>query len=291
VLDESALSLDESDLTFDEADISLDTDSTETSETLDDSDLSFDAGPLELSATGLDDTDFSFDEDISLDLSEDASEDTPADISMDTSTDETSTDDTSAMTLDEADLSAEDAAPLDIAENDFDADSLDLSSAVIDEPDLSAGLVEPPLEEPVLGDISFNDDISLDMDDFASTIEIEADDLESKDRASPADDSLAQIIPEGFEVNAQEAAVSMDDDLEAFSDDELAIGSGTSDVPSFEADGADAGIPVGMKGELKSVLAYMDHLLESLPEDKIEEFAKSEYFDTYKKIFKELGLV
>jgi hypothetical protein len=34
----------------------------------------------------------------------------------------------------------------------------------------------------------------------------------------------------------------------------------------------------------------MDQLLESLPEEKIEEFAQSEYFDTYKKLFKELGL-
>ena len=42
--------------------------------------------------------------------------------------------------------------------------------------------------------------------------------------------------------------------------------------------------------ELKGVLSYMDNLLESLPEDKIEEFARSEYFDTYKKLFKELGL-
>ena len=30
--------------------------------------------------------------------------------------------------------------------------------------------------------------------------------------------------------------------------------------------------------------------LENLPEDKIEEFAKSEQFDTYKKLFKKLGL-
>jgi hypothetical protein len=34
----------------------------------------------------------------------------------------------------------------------------------------------------------------------------------------------------------------------------------------------------------------MDQLLESLPDEKIEEFARSEYFDTYKKLFKELGL-
>jgi hypothetical protein len=35
----------------------------------------------------------------------------------------------------------------------------------------------------------------------------------------------------------------------------------------------------------------MDRLLEALPEDKIEEFARSEQFDVYKKVFKELGLV
>ena len=53
----------------------------------------------------------------------------------------------------------------------------------------------------------------------------------------------------------------------------------------------DGGIPSNLKQELKTVLSYMDQLLESLPEDKIEEFAKSEYFDTYKKLFEELGLV
>jgi hypothetical protein len=53
----------------------------------------------------------------------------------------------------------------------------------------------------------------------------------------------------------------------------------------------ESGIPSNLKQELKTVLSYMDQLLESLPEDKIEEFAKSEYFDTYKKLFEELGLV
>ena len=49
-------------------------------------------------------------------------------------------------------------------------------------------------------------------------------------------------------------------------------------------------IPEEMKQEIKSVLAYMDQLLESLPEDKIAEFAQSEQFSTYKKLFNELGL-
>ena len=38
------------------------------------------------------------------------------------------------------------------------------------------------------------------------------------------------------------------------------------------------------------VISDMDQLLENLPEDKIAEFAKSDQFETYKKLFKELGL-
>lgn len=49
-------------------------------------------------------------------------------------------------------------------------------------------------------------------------------------------------------------------------------------------------LPIHLKDEIKSVLTYMDQLLESLPEEKIEEFAKSEYFDTYKRLFDELGI-
>ena len=53
---------------------------------------------------------------------------------------------------------------------------------------------------------------------------------------------------------------------------------------------AETTIPDGLKDELRSVLSYMDHLLESLPEEKIQEFAQSEHFETYKKLFEELGL-
>ena len=45
-----------------------------------------------------------------------------------------------------------------------------------------------------------------------------------------------------------------------------------------------------LKEEIKSVLIYMDQLLENLPDEKIEEFAQSSYFETYKKLFKELGI-
>lgn len=49
--------------------------------------------------------------------------------------------------------------------------------------------------------------------------------------------------------------------------------------------------PFHLKENIKNVLVFMDQLLEALPEDKIGEFAESRYFDIYKKLFSELGIV
>jgi hypothetical protein len=245
---------------LEDTELSLDTESAEPAEpVLDDPGLSFDSDSLELSEAVLDDADFSFD----ADSPETAGEEPIAE------------QDLSTMEITDEEMTEEQA---------FDAESLDLSDAVIDEPDISAeDIVEPPLEEPAPGDIS------LDMDDFG-TIDLETDAIAAVDSGQTngiIDDSLAQVIPEGFEVDAAEADVSQDDDLEAFAEDELAASASGAESGAH----GELGIPSGLETELKKVLSYMDHLLESLPEDKIEEFAKSEYFDTYKKIFKELGLV
>ncbi|TVR60657.1 MAG: hypothetical protein EA426_04460 [Spirochaetaceae bacterium] len=49
-------------------------------------------------------------------------------------------------------------------------------------------------------------------------------------------------------------------------------------------------LPEDLKNEIRAVLTYMDQLLEALPEEKIEEFARSEHFEVYKRLFEELGL-
>jgi len=158
------------------------------------------------------------------------------------------------------------------AESQFD--SLDLSNAVIDEPDFSSDIAESPLDEPII------DEISIDAKDFETSIDMGA-----------QDDSLVQIIPEGFEQEVEEAATSLDDELEVFVEEDLSIGEGDGGIADQPvAASKAANIPAELKSELKNVLSYMDHLLESLPEEKIEEFAQSEQFDAYKKIFKELGL-
>lgn len=50
-------------------------------------------------------------------------------------------------------------------------------------------------------------------------------------------------------------------------------------------------IPQETLEDIKKLLSYLDRLLESLPEEKIDEFARSEYFDLYRKIFEYFSLV
>ncbi|MDR0582925.1 MAG: hypothetical protein LBG57_01045 [Treponema sp.] len=198
----------------------------------------------------------------------------------------------------------EDVFDVDISlDEDFEAASLDLSAAVIDEPDLSAGITENPVEEPSLDDISLDgiEDITIELEDeqLESAAEEsmyeepelpvpQKEDIETPELSlTDKDNTLAQVIPEGFEAGAGETPASFDDDLEtAFADDASVAAEAAPDKSTGET----LDIPPGLKTELKTVLSYMDHLLESLPEEKIEEFAKSEYFDAYRKLFKELGL-
>jgi hypothetical protein len=102
------------------------------------------------------------------------------------------------------------------------------------------------------------------------------------------DDDMEQVIPEGrqaeLEAGIQDTAVPFDDDFDG------GIGEALK-KPEAGKGKQDLDIPSDLKTELRSILSYMDRLLESLPEEKIEEFAKSQYFDSYKKLFKDLGLV
>jgi hypothetical protein len=102
------------------------------------------------------------------------------------------------------------------------------------------------------------------------------------------DEPFEQFIPEGFE----DETVGDAPPEEALGDFEEPVGLPelTKEPEPDTGEAAAPDIPANLKRDLKSVLSYMDQLLESLPEEKIEEFAKSEYFDTYKKVFEELGI-
>ena len=84
------------------------------------------------------------------------------------------------------------------------------------------------------------------------------------------------VVEEEFESSVEEPVLE---------EEEISEENYTTEPEQNEGD-----LPSSIKNDVKSVLLCMDQLLESLPEDKIMEFAKSEQFTTYKKLFKELGL-
>jgi hypothetical protein len=183
----------------------------------------------------------------------------------------------------------------------------------------------PPEDEAIpeddgLGEIELNLDDSGDLSLLEDDPFGETDPEETPDAIDDSldDDSYDQVIPEGFLVEAEEGpageekpqsedAPAPDGGFDAFADippadappleeDAAAdAGEGGENPPAAEAPpaGDAAGVsalPEGVKAELRSVLAYMDQLLEALPDEKIAEFARSEQFNTYKKLFAELGL-
>ena len=147
--------------------------------------------------------------------------------------------------------------------------SLDESYFVGSEPAAAeAPLEEAALEEEPLEEISFGE---------TSLEEAPAAAMEPAGAMEPAEEPLPSL--ESFGVPEAEET------LELAAEAEEPLAKAPSPAPRAEG-GTDR-----LKGEIRSVLSYLDKLLESLPEDKIEEFARSEYFDTYKKLFEELGLV
>ena len=64
----------------------------------------------------------------------------------------------------------------------------------------------------------------------------------------------------------------------------------TDAVTGAAEDSDDTQIRAPLREEVRSVLAYLDQLLDALPPDKIQEFAQSTHFATYKRLFKELAL-
>ncbi|MDR3333735.1 MAG: hypothetical protein LBT13_02450, partial [Treponema sp.] len=213
------------------------------------------------------------------------------------------------------------------AKQDFIQPTIDLSDAVIDEPDLSADIKENPVEEPVLEDISIDDldvgeedeDEDEEEVDFPMLTGIEASE-DAPCGETPEPDQPEGDTPENTKVLSDDvldtvlAQAGLQDIFAFMPEDgdtggEQADTEAVADKPDTEdaaavadkPDTEDAAVvdkpdtvdapPPHLREEIKTVLAYMDQLLESLPEEKIAAFASSEYFETYKKLFTELGLV
>ncbi|NLM01212.1 MAG: hypothetical protein GX220_07155 [Treponema sp.] len=157
--------------------------------------------------------------------------------------------------------------------------------------------VDNDLVEPTLDDLDFSldtDEVETDTQESAaidniiveSSSENLIEDSNENNDFIEIDDSDIQAFDEDIDMEFDDTTESLffDDELnsETIQDVEHKDISQTLTTQNNMND--------SLKQEVKQVLSYMDQLLEDLPEEKIAEFAKSEHFETYKKLFKELGL-
>ena len=157
-----------------------------------------------------------------------------------------------------------------ITEDNFEYLSEDPNSATPEDENIETGISEEPVRTVFNDWQNPNEDAtSFDATETSNEEEpaIEEPILDDTSFDQPASDSIVDLSQE-------------EDAMEEIQEPSAAT----------ESAGSISSIPEDMKQEIKSVLSYMDQLLESLPEDKIEEFARSEQFATYKKLFNELGL-
>ncbi|MGA2612818.1 MAG: hypothetical protein ABSG38_05135 [Spirochaetia bacterium] len=161
-----------------------------------------------------------------------------------------------------------------------------------------------PVEEPAeraKSDTEQVEELGPDVDLDALAAEAEA--LESEDSVAPVEDlEIGELEPvtEDFGPAGQHKEIEIPFENESAADRAPALDAGAEEVLEMEEAAPEAGtkdrmgsaaaIPDDLKDEIRTVLKYMDNLLEALPDEKIQEFAGSEYFVMYKKLFEDLGL-
>ena len=159
--------------------------------------------------------------------------------------------------------------------------------------DLPDELPDDVNDTPDSEEISFDDTVEPEIE-----TEIADDDIPTVDKLLSEDvpeEETAVDEPEVEETEVEEETVVEEPAAPSFAEvdnlDNTLSESNLAYLDKNSSDGVSDSIAnADLKQDIKSVLLYMDQLLENLPEDKIVEFAKSDEFVTYKKLFSELGL-
>lgn len=112
----------------------------------------------------------------------------------------------------------------------------------------------------------------------------------AKDENAIVDEDVSPIPTEEPSATFEEPQIETKQESFPTAKEEVSSPAESISEETTESNAEDRTLPDDIKSDIKSVLLYMDQLLENLPEDKIMEFAKSEQFVTYKKLFSELGL-
>lgn len=189
--------------------------------------------------------------------------------------------------------------------DEIEIPKLDDESEEITPSDFSSTIEEDPIDNILAEDAPISDALTDDKIDYISEDSnnpVEEDELADLDLPAPTLDDAFEQESNVDEFKAENEMSFEEEPAVAETSDEPVIEETSVEEPSLDDDSlifeesteapvvSNEEITGDLKSEIKSVLSYMDQLLENLPEDKISEFAQSEHFVTYKKLFQELGL-
>ncbi|URD71387.1 hypothetical protein [Leptospira borgpetersenii] len=193
-----------------------------------------------------------------------------------------------ALSLDELDHILTDNDDSNVSENtldEFPTSGADWDDSPVSEQTPTAPLSEEePLEdtpttvkEEDLNEILGELPLTSDLDAFDSI-----DDNVSKEKAA------SQVVPTEGVVNEDEMVIVLDEYAEEEKSspiEELRKTPDQSEIPK-----EDASRETPSKEEMKRIMTYLDELLGNLPDDLIREFSRSDYFELYKKLMKQIGV-
>ena len=167
------------------------------------------------------------------------------------------------------------------------ADEMPIEDPAFEEPATEDTICEEPaIDETVSEDTAIEEPIA-DEPAIEETV--------VQETQNPIDYEEAKQIQDGYinDITNEDDSISetlSNENMDYLSEDKDILSAEIDTTENSQTEASATDLPHNLKSEVKSVLLYMDQLLENLPEEKIVEFAKSDHFATYKKLFNELGL-
>lgn len=170
-------------------------------------------------------------------------------------------------------------------------------SAGIESDILESGSLETPVETKeekfeLVDDISIDVDLSPQSEVSVMPDEVGIEEISVEPSEVSVSEDITGISFADTSVVSEEVEVKEETSMEVF---EEVSDVGFSEITTKEeriskVESAIDELSEEEKEDIKKVLLYLDKLLENLPEDKIKEFAQSEYYDIYVKLFDKLNL-
>jgi hypothetical protein len=181
------------------------------------------------------------------------------------------------LTLSDEELGNILGAESELPEDLYDAND-EISLLPEDEEDEAIALSSDELSD-IIGELPPGED----LDEMGQVVEEEA----TLPKSPSLDPSLISDDEEVIDLDeyAEEGALSPLEEMRSSPTEKEVTAKSEDPIQKTEDPGSELS-----PEEKKKVLSYLDNLLGNLPDDMIREFSKSNYFDLYKKMMKEIGL-